>query len=341
MRTTARIAGTLLIVLAPRTAAAHDGRPLEPHDLARAWSAEPWAIVVLVASLGVYVLGARRIARRRTHGPGGRRGRTLAFFAGWTVLALALLSPIHALGSVLLSAHMVQHEVLMAVATPLLVLGRPLVPALWATSPGSRHWLGRVARHPAIRAAWRAATRPFAAALIHGAAIWIWHARPLYEAGLRSDAMHSIQHIAFIATALLFWWSIFHARRARSGEVVLALFLTALHTGALGALLTFAGSLWYPAYAATTGPWGLSPLEDQQLAGLIMWIPGGTVYLIVALAVAARWVSTPPRASSRGLVAAGAMCLTTLGVGCRAGLDDDHPLRVPEVSAERGTIPVG
>jgi cytochrome c oxidase assembly factor CtaG len=258
------------------------------------------------------------------------------------LLALALVSPIHALGGALLSAHMVQHEILMVVATPLLVLGRPLVPALWAIPAGWRRALGRAARRAPVRAAWLALTRPLIAAVVHGSTIWLWHTPSLYQAGLRSAAIHTTQHIAFIVTALLFWWAVLHARRARSGEAVLALFVTVLHTGALGALLAFSGSLWYPAYAATTGPWGLSPLEDQQLAGLIMWIPGGLAYLVAALTIVGGWLSAPRQRAPRLSRAVAGMLIGMIALGgCRGGLDDDHSMRVLGGDPERGRIAIG
>jgi hypothetical protein len=105
--------------------------------------------------------------------------------------------------------------------------------------------------------------------------------------------MHSLQHLSFLGTALLFWWTIFKVRGSELGygTAVFYLFATALQTGALGALLTFAPHLWYPAYAATTAPWGLTPLEDQQLAGLVMWVPMGTLYTCAGLFFAHRWLS--------------------------------------------------
>ena len=330
-----------IAALAPTASArAHDGQPIVPHDLAGAWSTEPWTITLLAISLALYWAGARRMAAGvRRPSPGIRR-RGVLFAAGWLVLAVSLLSPLHALGGVLLSAHMVPHELLMLVATPLLVLGRPIGPALWAIPPSWRRGAGGAARRPAIRRVWQGITRPLMAALIHGIAIWLWHAPVLYEAGLRSEAMHALQHAAFIGTAILFWWAALKGRRRLSGEVLVALFITALHTGALGALLTFAESLWYPAYAATTGPWGLSPLSDQQLAGLIMWIPGGAVYLAVGLSVIGRWLGAAQPASRRGLASAVAAAGVLMLGGCRGGLDDDHDMRVAGGDPERGKIAI-
>jgi cytochrome c oxidase assembly factor CtaG len=320
---------------------AHVGAPLEPHDLWTAWVLEPWAVVLLGASLALYVRGTRRVWYAAGHGRGTRPIDLAAFIAGWIVLALALLSPIHAAGSVLLTAHMIQHELLILVAAPLLVLGRPIVPALWALPPTWRGPIGAIGQRRTVRAIWRRVSRPLDAALIHGAAVWIWHSPTAYEAAVRSPVLHALEHATFIGTALLFWWSVLHVRhsRVRDGQAIAVMFLTALHTGALGALLTFAGGLWYPVYAATTGPWGLSPLEDQQLAGLIMWIPGGGVYVLVGLVLAARWMGESRLLPRMRTVAS--VLLLLLGVACKGGLDDDRTPTLLGGNAERGKIAMG
>ncbi len=113
--------------------------------------------------------------------------------------------------------------------------------------------------------------------------------------------MHTLQHASFLGTGLLFWWALFHGREGRMGygAAVFYLFATAMHSGALGALLTFAPSPWYPAYDGATAAWGLTPLEDQQLAGLIMWIPAGLSYLVAGLALVAAWMRESERRTAR------------------------------------------
>jgi putative membrane protein len=117
----------------------------------------------------------------------------------------------------------------------------------------------------------------------------------LYQATLASETLHTLQHVSFLGTALLFWWALLHGREGRLGRpaAVIYLFTTAMHTSLLGVLLTFSDRLWYPLYDGTTVLWGLSPLEDQQLAGVIMWVPAGVAYLIAALALAATWLKEP------------------------------------------------
>ena len=279
------IAAVVALTAFAAPALAHEGKPLAPHDLAAAWELAPLVVLPIVLSAWLYARGVRALWRRSGRGHGVRRWEAAAFAAGWLSLAVALVSPVHALGTVLFSAHMAQHELLMALAAPLLVLGRPVVAWLWAVPLSWRRAIGAAARTPRARSSWRLVSEPFAAWSLHAAALWAWHAPRFYEAAVASDALHALQHAAFIGTALLFWWSLIHGRRRTLGygAAVLYLFTTALHTSALGALLVFSDSLWYPSYAATSGTWGLSPLEDQQLAGLIMWVPAGVSYLIAAL----------------------------------------------------------
>jgi cytochrome c oxidase assembly factor CtaG len=230
-------------------------------------------------------------------GRGIRVWEAACFAVGWLVTVLALLSPLHAISEQLFVAHMVQHELLMAVAAPLLVVGRPLVPMLWALPSPARRRAGRVTRHRGWRAVWRFITLPLVAFLLHGAAIWIWHIPSLFQATLESPVVHALQHLCFFGTALLFWWTIIHAhapggraRAASFGTAVLLLFGTALHSGALGALLTFSRAVWYPAYGSAAESWGLTPMDDQQLAGLVMWIPATFAYLVAALFLFTSWL---------------------------------------------------
>jgi len=203
----------------------------------------------------------------------------------------ALVSPLHPMGEVLFSAHMAQHELLMLVAAPLLVLSRPLVPFLWGFPLPMRRTVAHWAKWTAIEQSWHILTRPFTAWWIHAIVLWVWHAPAFFQATLTSEWIHALQHMSFLGSALLFWWSLFYVRgQAGYGVAVLYVFTTAVHTSILGALLTFAPNIWYPAYAATTREWGLSPLEDQQIGGLIMWIPAGLVYLVVGLYLFAAWL---------------------------------------------------
>lgn len=119
----------------------------------------------------------------------------------------------------------------------------------------------------------------------------------LYEATLDTGWIHALQHICFLGTALLFWWTLVHGRYGRIGygAAFVYVFTTALHTSILGALMTFTQRVWYPIYEGRTSAWNLSPLEDQQLGGLIMWIPSGLVFLVVGLAMFAAWIGESER----------------------------------------------
>ncbi len=252
-------------------------------------------VASLLLSAGLYIRGVQAVWRNAGFGHGVFQWEVVAFAAGWVTLALSLVSPLHQLGGVLFSAHMAQHELLMVVAAPLLVLGRPVIAFLWALPLSWRRSLGTWSTASPVSRTWSVITLPSMAWALHAVAIWLWHAPSLYQATLGSEMVHTIQHVSFLGTALLFWWALLHGVQARLARpaAVIYLFTTAGHTSLLGALLTFSPRLWYPLYDSTTAPWGLTPLEDQQLAGVIMWVPAGLAYLIAALALAATWLREP------------------------------------------------
>ncbi|MBV8550544.1 MAG: cytochrome c oxidase assembly protein [Acidobacteriaceae bacterium] len=274
----------VVALLLPVTALAHPGEVLQPDDFWSAWRFDWGVVIPLATSALLYVLGSR-------HQGVINRNRQAFFWCGWTFLALALISPLHPAGEVLFSAHMVQHEILMLLAAPLLVLSRPLVIFLWGMPFQWRRALGRLAKTAYVRRSWNFFTDPFTAWWIHAAAIWLWHVPFLFELTLRSELAHSSQHLSFFVSALLFWWALFYAHgRLGYGAAVFYVFTTAVHTSVLGALLTFTPGLWYPAYSKTSPIWGLTPLEDQQIGGLVMWIPAGLVYLTAGLSLFAAWL---------------------------------------------------
>lgn len=285
----------MLAGLAAMPAAAHDPPGGAP-DFWR-WSLEPWVLLPLAACAAAYALGVARLWRRAGRGRGVGPGECASFAAGWLVLAAALVSPIDGLGGALFSMHMVQHELLMVVAAPLLVRSRPLEAWAWALAPPWRRALGALARERALRVPWRVATEPLGAWSLHALAIWGWHAPPPFEAALVDQAVHALQHATFLLTALAFWASVSGRGGRRDAAALASVFSTMLHTGALGALLTFAPTAWYPHYL-DAGAFGLTALEDQQLGGLVMWVPGGVAYLAAGVVLVAGWLS-PPRAAQR------------------------------------------
>jgi cytochrome c oxidase assembly factor CtaG len=252
----------------------------------------------LVACLGVYGAGVARLWRSAGYGRGIRPFEALAFAAGCLALVFALSAPLDEWSEQSLAAHMVQHELLMIVAAPLIAAGAPLVGILWALPSKSRQLLVGAVQRTALPAIWRIVTTPASAFMLYGLALWTWHIPGLYDEALEREAIHAVQHLCFFGTATLFWWGIVHGRQGRMGygAAVVYLFVTALHGGALGALLTVSPRVLYAPYVAHH-PAGLTPLEDQQLAGLIMWIPAGLAFVAGALFLLAAWLRQSDRVS--------------------------------------------
>ena len=261
------------------------------------WTWDPLVAAALALAAALYARGARRLTTRAESLAALRWWEIAAFVGGWLALFVALVSPLDALSDLLFSAHMAQHELLMIVAAPLLVLGRPFVVALWALPGAARARVGAWTRARAWRAAWRGISGPLFALLAHGFAVWVWHLPSWHQAALRSEGVHLVQHLCFFWTAALFWWAVVHGRYGRIGYgiAVVFVFATALHTSVLGALLTFATRVWYPLYGERARAWGLTPLEDQQLAGLIMWVPAGVLFMVIGLALFAAWLGESER----------------------------------------------
>ncbi|MDB4908535.1 MAG: hypothetical protein JWO05_3319 [Gemmatimonadetes bacterium] len=297
------IAVSCAVALPWGAAHAHDGRPLAPNDAWGAFTLQPLLLASMLLPLAIYLVGLVRLHRISTRAHSREVTCTLAGFA---TLFVALVSPLHRMGESLLSAHMIQHTLLLSVAAPLLVLGKPGVPMLWAFASRERRVAGRLMRMRAVRRPWRVVSTMSVATLVHAIAIWTWHAPRIYGLSLRDERWHALQHVAFAGTALLFWWAILQGRGAKrnSGVAVLCLFATAVHTGALGALMALSARVWYPHYEATSQLWGMTALEDQQLAGMIMWIPAGVVYVAAALTLMLRWLRSSDSGAS--LIGAGA-----------------------------------
>ena len=279
---------SLAAALAPGLAAAH---PIEGTPGLASWNLDPDVAVPLVTSGLLYAIGLARLWRRAGRGRGITGAQAARFATGWLLLVASLMSPLDALGEWLFSAHMVQHELLMAVAAPLLVLGRPLEAWTWAMPATWRPTLGRIGHARALRAPWRLLTDPLGAWTVHAIALWAWHVPPFFRAALAHPALHAVQHACFLGTALLFWWAVFgRGVRQPGGSSLAGLYTTMMHSGALGALLTFAPTVWYGYAAERTEAFRLTPLEDQQLGGLVMWGPGGLAYLVASLFIVAAWM---------------------------------------------------
>lgn len=265
------------------------------------WNNGGWISVALVLAVFGYVRGVLAVAaeaRGRVYG----FWRCASFAAGIGALVVALLSPLDALDDQLFSAHMVQHMILMLVAPLLLVWARPATAWLWAFPLPARRSIGRCwTRTPGLAAGVRWLLGPVAVGVACSFALWFWHLPGPYRWALRSEAVHTTEHLCFFVTSLAFWSLVLapYGRRQLSyGASLIFVGALGLQMGLLGAVLTFASR---PVYMqpATTLRWGLSALEDQQLAGVIMWVPAGLLYLVVMAVLFAAWLRDAERKADR------------------------------------------
>lgn len=264
------------------------------------WTLDPLVIASLLLSACAYGWGTRRLWRQAGRFEGVRPWQLACFTAGWLSIVLSLLSPLDAFSDVSFAAHMTQHELLMLVAAPLLILGRPLVAIVWALPRTWRAPVGHLLAQTGWRRLWRFVSDPVVALLVHALAIWLWHIPSWFEAALEHEPIHALQHLSFFVSAALFWWALIHGRYGRIGYGVSVLFVfaTALHTSVLGALLSLGHTLWYPESAQRSRVLGLEPLDDQQLAGLLMWVPSGVIFALLGLALFSAWLGDAERRAS-------------------------------------------
>lgn len=272
---------------------------LPPSRLAAAWTFDPAVLAGLAVAAALYGRGLavlrRRPAPSRQLVPGRQ---TVAFFAGLCCLVVALVSPLDALGGTLLTAHMAQHLILLTAAPLLLVYGRPGLVGRLGLPAGVRLGLRDLERSPGWRWCVRMTRNPWAVLAGVTAALWLWHLPAAYDAAEANPVLHAAEHLCFFVTSLGFWRLIVDANpRRRLGYpagMVLA-FVVMLQSAALGAVIALSPRVLYPAYGAGASLWGLTPIADQQLAGALMWIPMGGLYLVTIIALAGRWFAVQER----------------------------------------------
>lgn len=316
---------------------------LEAHgiveELTEPRALSPWDLLAVTA-LGItavlYAAGSLRLLQRRAVHP---KREWLAFWCGWMVMLAAILPPLDALALQLFSAHMAQHELMMLFGAPLMIAGRPLSVCLWGLPDQLRGPAVGVAQAGPTMATWRALTAPVVAWALHGLVIWLWHLPSLYEWAVHDEAVHAVQHLMFVGTSALFWWGLLYGRygRAGYGAAVFYVFTTAVHTGILGALVTFTRVPLYPSYVPTSLAHGSDPLADQQVAGLLMWVPAGIVLTLMGLALFLAWLGESERRTSQAEQARRrraiatrtllALIVASMATGCTGKKEDQRVAR--------------
>jgi putative membrane protein len=304
------LVASTIALCAASAAGAHSGATSAAGDDAVSAS----FLVVLTGSSLAFATGTHRLWHRAGRGHAVRRSAVVAFASAVALLVIEALSPLHGLGRRGFAAHMFEHEMLMVAVAPLLVIARPSI-AIAASLPASlRAAYQRARKGMLVRPLAAVRDSAAAATVLHGAVLWMWHVPALFDAAIRSEAVHLLQHAMFLGSAILFWAALLRPRSATArGGAVLWMFATALHGSVLGALLTFATRVLYEPYRESAAPLGLSPLDDQVLGGLVMWIGGGLVYAAGGLALAA---SLLRRSQSGAVVVAAAALAIAIG-GCR------------------------
>jgi cytochrome c oxidase assembly factor CtaG len=272
----------------------------------QSWTLDLWVMAPLGLAAAIYVRGWLRLQRRAPERFGG--GRLTAFLSGLTTIAIALESPLHDLGHLLLQAHMIQHLLLLMVAPPLLWLGLPLLPILHGLPAGALHrWAKRLFACSVGTRRYRWLASPIVAWVAFVGSTWAWHIPALYQQTLTSDVWHYAQHACFLTTALAFWQPVMQRWSDRAVAppwgMVLYLILADLQNTVLAAYLVFAERLIYPAYAAVSRPWDIAALDDQMAAGACMWVLGSIGFVVPAVCLVGHLLSPQQRRRSTAAAA--------------------------------------
>lgn len=282
-----------LLISCPAVACA-DGARTEPGVWWQAWSWDPLVLLSLGVLAWLYGRGLVRLWRKAGVDRTVSRWQAASFFGALVVVFIALLSPLDALSEELSSVHMIQHMLLMMVAAPLIVIGSPSVVLAWGLrewSKGSGNsYFVFAFRLPSVPILWQ----PQFLWGLYALTLWSWHHPVMYQAALRDPLVHDAQHLSFFVVGCLFWRVCLDplgGRRLCPAVALIYLFATSLHASALGVFLALSPRPWYHDYLGRTGAWGLTPLQDQQLAGLIMWMPSCLIYPAVAAALFGIWLN--------------------------------------------------
>ena len=281
----------------------HLSRATSFSDFLTKWELSPYVLIPLAAILGAYLVGSWRLSSRTKY-PTATGARDLLYFGGFAALLVALVSPIGVYARDLFFMDMVQHLLLMMVAAPLLLWASPMANILWAFPQGVRHWLGgTVNRSGVLRRILQGATVPIIAWLIFVVTIWVWHAPATYNAALASEGVHTLEHLTMFGAAVVFWWPVIGPAPIRSYLPhplrFLYLFLALFQNIILGAILTFGDAPVYSHYENAPAHWGIDSAFDQQLGGILMWIPGAMMYFTAMAILFFAWLEQEERQSAK------------------------------------------
>ena len=262
------------------------------------WRFEPVVLVAVAITAIGWLLMRRRVARAHPAHPPSR-WRNAAFLGGLATLVVALTSPIEAYEGQLFSVHMLQHMLLELVAAPLLLLGAPATLALRAASPSVRRGLLAILHSRVVAVI----SFPLLAWVLFAAVNWGWHFSSLYNQALEISWLHDLQHLTFLGAALLFWWPVVGADPSRwrlpHPVRLFYLFLAMPQNSFLGIALMSAPVSLYPHYQTIVRNWGPTPIVDQNIGGMLMWVGGDVVFLLAMGLVVAAWVRAEDRRTAR------------------------------------------
>ncbi len=263
-------------------------------DFLQYWESDPFVLLSLLI-FGLFYFTGRLKLESRSRRRVVRNSSTLAFCGGLLALVLALLSPISVYAEDLFFIHMLQHILLVMVAAPLLLLANPMKTLIWAFPKGIRKSIGnRLKSHGLIRRILSLSVMPLFAWFVFVVCIWLWHSPSAYNAALENEAVHVLEHMTIFVASVILWWSVIGPAPIRTylPYPLRCLYILAalVQNTILGAMLTFAEAPLYSYYANSPTHWGITTDYDQQLGGIIMWIPGGMMYLAALIILFFMWI---------------------------------------------------